>query len=39
MKFAFLVLITPVVTYAQASPSGQSKSDAEKIASAMQAGP
>jgi hypothetical protein len=39
MKFAFLVLITAVVTYAQAPPSGQSKSDAEKIASAMQAGP
>jgi hypothetical protein len=39
MKFAFLVLITAVVTCAQAPPSGQSKSDAEKIASAMQAGP
>jgi hypothetical protein len=39
MKFAFLVLITAVVTCAQAPPSDQSKSDAEKIASAMQAGP
>ena len=39
MKFAFLVLITAVVTCAQAPPSGQSKSDAEKIASAMQASP
>ncbi len=38
-KFAFLVLITAVVTYAQAPPSGKSKSDAEKIASAMRAGP
>jgi len=38
-KFAFLVLITAVVTYAQAPPSGNSKSDAEKIACAMQAGP
>jgi len=38
-KFAFLVLITAVVTYAQAPPSGKSKSDAEKITSAMQAGP
>ncbi len=36
MKLAFLVLITAVVTYAQA-PSGQSKSDAEKIASAIHA--
>jgi len=39
MKFAFLILITAVVTCAQAPPSVQSKSDAEKIASAMQAGP
>jgi hypothetical protein len=39
MKFAFLVLITAVVAYAQAPPSGQSRSDAEKITSAMQAGP
>jgi hypothetical protein len=39
MKFAFLLLITAVVTCAQAPPSGQSKSDAEKIASATQAGP
>ena len=38
-KFAFLVLITAVVTCAQAPPSGKSKSDAEKITSAMQAGP
>jgi len=38
-KFAFLVLITAVATYAQAPPSGKSKSDAEKIASAMRAGP
>src|SRR6201988_1449986 len=38
-KFAFLVLITAVVTYAQGPPSGKSKSDAEKIASAMRAGP
>src|SRR5260370_16238177 len=38
-KCAFLVLITAVVTYAQAPPSGKSKSDAENIASAMQAGP
>lgn len=38
-KFAFFVLITAVVTYAQAPPSGKSKSDAEKIASALQAGP
>src|SRR5580704_15494904 len=38
-KFAFLLLITAVVTHAQAPPSGKSKSDAEKIASAMQAGP
>ena len=38
-KCAFLVLITAVVTYAQAPPSAKSKSDAENIASAMQAGP
>ena len=38
-KFAFLLLITAVVTYAQAPPSAKSKSDAEKIASAMRAGP
>ena len=38
-KFGFLVLITAVVTYAQAPPSGKSKSDAEKITSAVQAGP
>ena len=39
MKFAFLILITAVATCAQAPPSGQTKSDVEKIASAMQAGP
>ena len=38
-KFAFLVLITAVVTFAQSPPSGKSKSDAEKITSAIQAGP
>jgi hypothetical protein len=38
-KVAFLVLITGVVTYAQAPLSGKSKSDAEKITSALQAGP
>jgi hypothetical protein len=38
-KFAFLVLITAVGTFAQSPPSGKSKSDAEKITSAMQAGP
>ena len=38
-KFAFLVLITAVVTFAQSLPSGKSKSDAEKIRSAMLAGP
>src|SRR6202008_2755888 len=38
MKFAFLLLITAVAAYAQALP-GQPRSDAEKIASAMQAGP
>jgi hypothetical protein len=38
-KFAFLVLITAVVTYGQMPASGKSKSDAEKIASALQAGP
>jgi hypothetical protein len=36
--FTFLILIT-TVTYAQAPASRTSKSDAEKIASAMQAGP
>jgi hypothetical protein len=36
---AFLVLITAVVTNAQISASPKSKSDAEKIASALQAGP
>jgi hypothetical protein len=38
-KFAFLVLITTVVTYAQMPASSKSKSDGEKIASALQAGP
>jgi len=38
-KVGLLALITAVVTYAQAPPSGTSKSDAEKITSAMQAGP
>jgi len=38
-KFAFLVLITAVVTYAQIPASRKSKSDAEKIASALEAGP
>ena len=38
-KFAFLVLITAVITYAQAPPSGKSKSDTDKVRSAMQAGP
>jgi hypothetical protein len=36
---AFLVLITAVVTHAQTPASRESKSDAEKIASALQAGP
>jgi hypothetical protein len=36
---ASLVLITSVVTYAQTPPSRKSKSDAEKIASALEAGP
>jgi hypothetical protein len=38
-KFAFVLLITAVVTYAQTPASPKSKSDAEKIASAQQAGP
>jgi hypothetical protein len=38
-KFAFLLLIATVVTYAQMPASSKSKSDAEKIASALQAGP
>ena len=37
--FAFLVLITAIVTNAQMPASPKSKSDAEKIASALQAGP
>src|ERR1700737_1561529 len=36
---AFLVVITAVVTCAQTPASRKSKSDAEKIASALQAGP
>jgi hypothetical protein len=39
MKFAFVLLITAVVINAQGPPSGKPSSDAEKIASAMQAGP
>jgi hypothetical protein len=38
-RVVFLALITAVVTYAQAPPSDMSKSDAEKIASALEAGP
>jgi hypothetical protein len=38
-KFAFLVLITAIVTNAQMPTSPESKSDAEKMASALQAGP
>jgi hypothetical protein len=38
-KLALLVLITAVGTYAQMPSSPKSKSDAEKIASATQAGP
>jgi hypothetical protein len=38
-KILFFVLIAAVVTYAQAPPSGKAKSDAEKIASALEAGP
>jgi hypothetical protein len=38
-NFALIVLITAALTYAQAPPSGKSKSDTEKIASALQAGP
>jgi hypothetical protein len=38
-KFAFLALITPVVSHAQMSASHKPKSDVEKIASALQAGP
>jgi hypothetical protein len=37
--FAFLVLITAVVTYAQTPASRKSKSDEDKIESARQAGP
>ncbi len=38
-KFAFLLLFTAVVTSAQMPASRELKSDAEKIASAVQAGP
>jgi hypothetical protein len=38
-RVVFLVLITAVVTYAQAPASHKSKSDAEKTASALEAGP
>jgi hypothetical protein len=38
-KFAFLLLFAPVVICAQMPTSLKSKSDAEKIASAMQGGP
>jgi hypothetical protein len=38
-KFAFLVMITAVVAYGQAPASRKSQSDAEKIASALSAGP
>jgi hypothetical protein len=38
-KFAFLVLITAIVAHAQMPASPKSKSDAEKIAAALQAGP
>jgi hypothetical protein len=39
MKFAFLVLITAIVTYSQTPASGKSNSDSQKIASALGAGP
>ena len=38
-KFAFLLVLTAVVTSAQMPAPRKSKSDAEKIASAVQAGP
>ena|ERR1700723_2182826 len=38
-KSAFLILITAVVTYAQTPASRNSKSDEDKIASALQASP
>jgi hypothetical protein len=38
-KFAFLLLITAVVAYGEMPASRKSKSDAEKIASALQASP
>jgi hypothetical protein len=38
-ELAFLVLITAIVTNAQMPAPPESKSDAEKITSALQAGP
>jgi hypothetical protein len=38
-QYAFLILIAAAVAYSQAPPSGKPKSDAEKIASALTAGP
>jgi hypothetical protein len=38
-KFAFLVLITTAVAYGQMPASHKTKSDGEKIASALQSGP
>ena len=38
-KFAFLLLFTAAVTSAQMPAARKSKPDAEKIASALQAGP
>ena len=38
-KFIFVILLTAVVTYAQTPASSKPKSDAEKIESALQAGP
>jgi hypothetical protein len=38
-KFVFFVLITAIATYGQMPASHKSRSDAEKIASALQAGP
>ncbi len=38
-EFAFLARITAVVTYGQTPASSKSKSDSEKIASALGAGP
>ena len=39
MKISAFLILIPAVTYAQMLASRTSKSDAEKIASAMQAGP